>query len=113
MGTATEGTNEVRLVGHVSGGGQERTLPSGDPLVTFRLVVPRPERRGRGAASGRVGVDTLDVACWTARTRASAARLAEGQVVEVEGALRRRFFAAGPGRASRYEIEARRVRRAG
>lgn len=112
MVAVAEGTNEVRLVGHVSGEVQERTLPSGDPLVTFRLVVPRPERRGAGSGA-RPGVDTLDVACWSGRTRASAARLTEGQVVEVEGAVRRRFFSAGPGRVSRYEIEARRVRRAG
>lgn len=111
MAARDEGTNEVRLVGHVSGEVQERTLPSGDPLVTFRLVVPRPPGRRAGAKEGRPGVDTLDVACWTARSRASAARFAEGQVVEVEGAVRRRFFATGSGRASRYEIEASRVRR--
>ena len=29
----------------------------------------------------------------------------------VEGALRRRFFATGAGRASRYEVEAQRLRR--
>lgn len=112
MGTAAEGTNAVHLVRHVSGEVQERTLPSGDPLVTFRLVVPRPARRG--ARSGRPpGVDTLDVACWTARSRATASRLTEGQVVEVEGAIRRRFFAAGAGRASRYEVEVSRIRRSG
>jgi single-strand DNA-binding protein len=31
--------------------------------------------------------------------------------VEITGALRRRFFAAGAGRASRYEVEAASVRK--
>lgn len=101
------GTNEVRLVGRVSGTAQGRDLPSGDRLVTFRLVVPRTGR----AAGTCTGVDTLDIACWSARTRAVAARLEEGQVVLVDGALRRRFFATPSGRASRHEVHARRLSR--
>ena len=100
------GHNAVSLVGRVSGEVEERELPSGDRLSTFRLVVPRPE-----PASGRARVDTIDVACWSGRTRRVAGRLGEGSAVAVDGALRRRFFAAGGGRASRYEVEAQRLRR--
>lgn len=100
------GHNVVSLVGRVSGEVAERELPSGDHLSTFRLVVPRPEQ-----SQGRARVDTVDVACWSGRTRRVAARLGEGTVVAVEGALRRRFFATGAGRGSRYEVEAVRVRR--
>lgn len=100
--------NEVHLVGRVSGEPSCRELPSGDQLVQLRLVVPRPPRRGD---SGRTQVDTLDVACWSARTRRSAVALAPGQGVEVTGALRRRFFAAQGARASRYEVEATMLRR--
>lgn len=102
--------NEVHLVGRVSGVPSVRSLPSGDELVSFRLVVPRPPRRGDPA---RGQVDTIDVACWGAAVRRTAARLPEGQDVEVHGSLRRRFFATGAGRASRYEVEASGVRRVG
>lgn len=100
------GHNVVSLVGRVSGEVVDRELPSGDGLATFRLVVPREE-----PASGRARVDTIGVACWSGGTRRVAGRLAEGSVVAVEGALRRRFFATGTSRASRYEVEATRVRR--
>ena len=100
------GHNAVSLVGRVSGEVAERELPSGDRVATFRLVVPRAD-----GASGRAKVDTIDVACWSGRTRRVAGRLGEGSVVAVDGALRRRFFATGAGRASRYEVEAQRVRR--
>ncbi|TQM96837.1 single-strand DNA-binding protein [Ornithinimicrobium humiphilum] len=100
--------NEVHLVGRVSGEPAARTLPSGDELVQFRLVVPREGRREDG---GRTRVDTIDIACWAAGVRRTAGRLPDGQAVEVLGQLRRRFFAAGGGRASRYEVEATQVRR--
>lgn len=101
------GHNVVSLVGRVSGQVTVHVLPSGDELRSFRLVVPRAEAAGKARAS----VDTIDVACWSARTRRSAERLADGAVVAVEGRLRRRFFATAAGRASRYEVEATRLRR--
>ncbi|HLS46585.1 MAG TPA: single-stranded DNA-binding protein [Ornithinicoccus sp.] len=99
--------NTVLLVGRVSAAPESRAMPSGDELVQFRLVVPRPEVRGQT----RTPVDTIDIACWSARSRGSAGRLQKGDIIEVEGSLRRRFFAGASGRASRYEVEARRLRR--
>lgn len=104
--TGTE-ENTVRLVGRVTSLDPPRELPSGDVVHTLRVTVPRPRTRGRD----RPGVDTLDVACWSASTRRAAARLVVGTRVEVEGALRRRFFRAGVSAASRYEVEASRIRR--
>lgn len=103
-GDQDQDRNEVRICGRVSGEVTERSLPSGDRVVTFRVVARRPGR-------GPTRVDTIDVAAWTARTRASAGRLGDGQRVEVAGSLRRRFFRAGGGAASRYEVEAASVRR--
>jgi single-strand DNA-binding protein len=99
--------NEVVLVGRVSAGAEARALPSGDRLVTLRVVVDRPPVRG----STRRTVDVIDVACWSRRTQRSAERLAAQDGVRVEGALRRRFFAGAAGRASRYEVEATRLTR--
>ena len=42
--------NEVRLCGRLAAEPEERVLPSGDSLVTFRLVVARPASRRRGPA---------------------------------------------------------------
>ncbi len=109
------GVNEVHLVGRVSGDPQERTLPSGDVVVLFRLVVRRATGRrtatARGAAKGPV-VDTLDVACWSAGSRRAARRLHDGDAAEVSGALHRRFYRAGGAAASRYEVSASTVARA-
>jgi single-strand DNA-binding protein len=102
--------NSVRLVGRVSGRGEPRLLPSGDTVHVLRIVVPRTPTAAGGAARG--GVDTIDVACWSAAARRCAGRLAVDDHVEVDGALRRRFFRAGGGVGSRYEVEATRLRRA-
>lgn len=108
-----ETVNTVHLVGRVSWGPESRVLPSGDEVVQLRIVVPRPVRRGQGARAegSRSQVDAIEVACWSARTRAAALRLSVDEYADLEGSLRRRFYAAGAGRVSRYEVEASRLRR--
>jgi single-strand DNA-binding protein len=109
MEASQQWVNEVRLVGRLSADPQERELPSGDQVVQLRVVVPREPGSGGGGGAGRV--DTIDVACWSARTRRTSGRLHRGDVVEVAGVLRRRFFRAGAATVSRYEVEAGRVAR--
>ena len=107
---ADAAVNEVRLVGRVSQAPEERVLPSGDVLWTFRVVVPRP------GGTGRATVDALECAAWSSRARRSVASWQPDDVVEVSGAVRRRFFRAGGGAASRVEVEVSRgrlIRRAG
>ena len=106
--TVMDYVNSVHLVGRVTATGEPRELPSGDTVMTMRVVVPREERRRDRT---RTGVDTIEVACWTPAARRSASRCEVDDHVEVEGALRRRFFRAGGAVASRYEVEARRVTR--
>jgi single-strand DNA-binding protein len=98
--TAAEAVNEVRLVGRISQAPEERVLPSGDAVWTFRVVVARAE-----GGPTRQSVDALDCAVWSGRVRRSVATWAEGDVVEVSGAMRRRFFRAGGATASRVEVE--------
>ena len=102
----TQARNEVLLVGRVSGAPEERELPSGDCLVSWRVVVGRPAR-GRAAPAGvrSPTVDTIDCVAWAASVRRTARGLADGDVVAVEGALRRRFWRGGAGAASRTEVE--------
>jgi single-strand DNA-binding protein len=113
------GSNEVKLEGRLAAEPEERELPSGDRLVQLRIIVPRdlgsrrPTRAVTPGASARrlQTVDTIDLVCWTAATRRRAARLAAGDQVAVEGALRRRFFGGPGGRQSRYEVEVAHLRR--
>ena len=102
--------NEVLLVGRLAAAAVERELPSGDLLTTFRLVVDRPP--ARRPVSGRpVSVDTLDCVVWTAALRRAAAGWAPGDVLALDGALRRRFWRSTGGPTSRYEVEVSKARR--
>jgi len=104
--------NEVVLVGRVSGAPEERELPSGDALVSWRVVVDRPApRRAPPPGVRRPTVDTLDCVGWTGPVRRTALGLADGDLVSVHGSLRRRFWRAGAGAASRTEVEVEVVRR--
>lgn len=100
--------NEVHLTGRVSADPVERTLPSGDLLLGWRLVVGRPAGTRPGP---RASVDTIDCAATRADVRRTVRRWRAGELVEVEGALRRRFWRQPAGVASRYEVEVHRARR--
>lgn len=103
LSVTEETVNEVRLLGRVSHDPQERVLPSGDAVWTFRVVVPRDRAAPEG--SPRRQVDALDCAAWSPRAQRSVRSWRDGDVVELSGALRRRFFRAGGGSASRWEVE--------
>ena len=103
--------NEVVLVGRVSGAPEERTLPSGDALVSWRVVVDRPALRRPPPGVRPTTVDTVDCVAWSAASRRTARGLADGDVVAVEGALRRRFWRGGTGALSRTEVEVASLRR--
>ena len=106
--------NEVLLVGRVAAPAEERELPSGDVIMTWRLIVTRPvTKRPRADAGRSPTVDTLDCVAWAPAVQRTAGSLVAGEVVTVEGALRRRFWRAGAGAASRCEVEVSRVRRGG
>lgn len=106
------GRNQVVLVGRVAAVPEERTLPSGDVLLLWRLVVDRPPPRRAAPEGVRMPtVDTLDCVAWAAGVRRSASSFCTGDVVSVEGSLRRRFWRDGAGAVSRYEVEAHKVKR--
>lgn len=105
-GTSVAGANEVRLRGRLAVVPEPKELPSGDVVATFRLVVDRPVRPVSAAGSS-VRVDTIDCAAFRAAVRRRIAHWQPGDVIEVEGSLRRRFFRAGGAVASRYEVEVR------
>ena len=95
--------NVVSLAGRVSSAPVERELPSGDKVVTFRIVMAR-EQTAMTARSKQVS-DWVDCAAWGGRMRRAVASWQVGDRVEIEGALRRRFFRDGGGASTRLEVE--------
>lgn len=111
---AQESVNEVRLVGRLAAEPQLRELPSGDTVWNLRVVVERPVPPGKEKPRQRV--DSLECAVWGGRLKKSVEGWCAGDLVEVAGAMRRRFFRAGGITASRVEVELTRgrvIRRAG
>lgn len=104
--------NEVRISGRVAAPPEDRALPSGDELTAFRVVVDRPATRQQSAPGRRpVTVDVVDCVVWAAGVRRTVTTWQAGDVVELQGALRRRFWRGPGGPASRYEVEVLKAKR--
>jgi single-strand DNA-binding protein len=97
-----QSVNAVRLSGRVSAAPEARMLPSGDEVVSFRLVVPRSPAALRRS---KQLVDTIECSAWTARLRRSVRRLEAGDVVTVTGELRRRFTRGARGPMSWVNVD--------
>lgn len=97
--------NDVRLVGRLTGAPATVELPSGDTLVTFRISVPRDGPGARPPTSGQ-RVDSVPCTAWTPRLRRGILTWRAGDLVEVTGAVRCRFYQAGGATRSRVEVEA-------
>src|SRR5947199_9635846 len=85
--TAIEDRNEVVLVGRITSPAAERVLPSGDTITSWRVTVDRRDD----------GRDVVDCTAWSARIQRSSLGWQKGDVVQVTGALRRRFWRASAG----------------
>ena len=106
MSVAVIDRNDVVLRGRLSAPAELRTLPSGDTLVSFRIVVRRPGTPARGQS-----VDVLSCISYDRALQRRASAWQPGDVVEVEGALQRRFWRTGSGTASVCEVNCRKGRK--
>jgi len=108
--TATEPAahNEVVLRGRVAAAVDERELPSGDTIMTARIIVDRDQA---ALARSTQRVDTIDCVAWLRRVQRSMRGWGAGERIEVTGAIRRRFFRGSHGPVSRVEVEIRSVKR--
>ena len=84
----TDDNNRVHLAGRVSADPETRVLPSGDEVVSFRLIVRRSAAARRRS---KQVVDTIECSAWSVAMRRTVSRLEAGTEVEVTGELRRRF----------------------
>ena len=94
--------NDLLLRGRVSAPATVKELPSGDKVVEFRLIVSRIDRDG---------VDTLDIAAWSGKSRKTALSLKSDDWIEVSGSVHRRFWQSPAGLASRWQVEAEEISR--
>ena len=104
LSTNHQPKNEVQIVGRVTSLAVEKLLPSGDRVVEFRVVIGREKSRG-----SKKEVDSLDIAAWSSKTRRAALSLKVDTWVEIKGSVRRRFWRAPTGLASRWQVEASEV----
>lgn len=111
--SAPAARNEVVLCGRVSMAAEERSLPSGDTVLTTRVIVDRPPPRRRRSGSGRSRqpVDAIDCVAWIARVRQTVRRWQPGDVVLVSGSIRRRFYRIDGRPVSRVEVEINQAQR--
>lgn len=110
----TAARNEVYLTGRLAAVVDERELPSGSVLVTWRVVVDRIPAPERIEGVRTPTVDTLDCVARKPAVQRSARTWSAGDVIAVDGTLHRRFW-RGPSGAptSRYEVEVSKARRVG
>ena len=101
----TEHRNEVIIAGRLSAVALAKQLPSGDEIMTWRLIVDR-----RPGATGQ-RVDVVDCTAYGARVRRQSLGWTEDDVIEVIGSLRRRFWRSAGGLQSRCEVEVDSARR--
>jgi single-strand DNA-binding protein len=104
--TTSPYVNDVALVGRLSGEVEYKPLPSGDTVTEWRLVVERPP----AARHRQKVVDTIECVSYDPAFRDLTAHWLHGDLIEVRGAIRRRFWRTPDGRsASRCEVEVREV----
>ncbi len=97
------GHNCVTLRGRISSAPTERALPSGDVIVTLRIVVTRDQ--SPMSQKSKQASDWVDCVAWGGRVRRNVSRWCVGDLVQIEGALRRRFFRLEARTSTRVEVE--------
>ncbi|WP_110205721.1 single-stranded DNA-binding protein [Nocardioides daejeonensis] len=89
--------NEVVVEGTLARDPVERVLGSGEELWQLQVMVPR--------VSGP-GADWIECSVREGRLRRTVARWSEGDLVRIEGHLRRRFFRTAGATRSVLEVNA-------
>jgi single-stranded DNA-binding protein len=96
-----EHVNEITLVGRLSGEPEWRSLPEGRHVAVWRLIVEH-----RGARSPQDGIDTIRCVAYEPAVHEGMRGWRHGDLIEVRGALRHRFWRAADGPRGLYEVEA-------
>lgn len=96
-----EHVNEIVLIGRLSGEPEWRALPAGRRVAVWRLIVEH-----RNARSPQDSVDTIRCVAYEPAVQDAMRSCRHGDLIEVRGALRHRFWRAADGPRGLYEVEA-------
>ncbi|MFD0776975.1 single-stranded DNA-binding protein, partial [Streptomonospora algeriensis] len=99
--------NEVVVAGRITAEPYVRELASGDRLTTWRISIARAPAQQRPNQSA----DPITCVSFHKAVEERTRQWRLGDVVQVSGVLRRRFWRSPKGSASVVEIEARTVQR--
>ncbi|MBF8192657.1 single-stranded DNA-binding protein [Nonomuraea sp. K274] len=92
--------NEVVLVGRLSAAVVEHSLPSGDTVTKWRIIVRRRRHRPGGTLT-----DSIPCATFNRDTAAIVRSLKSRDYLEVTGTFRCRVFGPPGAKTWRYEVE--------
>jgi single-strand DNA-binding protein len=93
--------NEIVLVGRLSGDPEWRSLPGDEQVAVWRLIVEH-----RNARSPQDGIDTIRCVSYDPAVQKGVRTWSHGDLIEVRGALRHRFWQGPAGPRGLYEVEA-------
>lgn len=96
-----EHVNEIILVGRLSGDPEWRALPDDREVAVWRLIVEH-----RDARSPQDAIDTIRCVGYDPAIHTGVRTWSHGDVIEVRGALRHRFWKSSGGPRGVYEVEA-------
>jgi single-strand DNA-binding protein len=96
-----EHVNEIVLLGRLSGEPEWRALPGEDQVAVWRLIVEH-----RGARSPQDAIDTIRCVAYDPAVQTGVRAWSHGDLIEVRGALRHRFWRGPTGPRGVYEVEA-------
>ncbi|MGN9840561.1 single-stranded DNA-binding protein [Nonomuraea sp. H19] len=92
--------NEVVLVGRLSAAVEEHSLPSGDTVTKWRVIVRRRRHRRGGTLT-----DSIPCVTFNRETAAIVRSLKPRDYIEVTGAFRCRVFGPSAAKIWKYEVE--------
>jgi single-strand DNA-binding protein len=96
-----EHVNAIVLVGRLSGEPEWRALPKDRQVAVWRLIVEH-----RDARSPQDAIDTIRCVTYDPALQTGIRTWSHGDVIEVRGALRHRFWRGPAGPRGVYEVEA-------
>lgn len=93
--------NEIVLVGRLSGAPEWRPLPNAREVAVWRIIVEHQDAR-----SPQDAIDTIRCVAYDTAVQEAVRGWSHGDLIEVRGALRHRFWRGPAGPRGLYEVEA-------